>query len=278
MRSSKANKFYHTGFIVLYLYTLEPKTLKPLLTVLISGLVCVTLIDFVRLNVPSFAKHYEALLGPLMRESEKTKINGVIWYLIGVIFVLSVYPRDIAVLSILTLSWSDTAASVFGRMFGSSTPSLPSHVPGLPFLPFAKRKSFAGFLAAAITGFAISLGFWWNGTHTLSGDYGHWEFLNGKTTHGGLLSDLTDGLTILGKPFGLWLTALILGVGGATVESIGESRFIGGLTREEDVRFVSSTNKHAYLDPDIGYDDNLTLPIFTGALVWTWFTLAAYIF
>jgi diacylglycerol kinase (CTP) len=37
-----------------------------------------------------------------MRESEKTKLNGVIWYLIGVIFVLSVYPRDVAVISILT--------------------------------------------------------------------------------------------------------------------------------------------------------------------------------
>jgi diacylglycerol kinase (CTP) len=28
-------------------------------------------------------------------------INGVIWYLVGVIFVLKFYPRDVAVVSIL---------------------------------------------------------------------------------------------------------------------------------------------------------------------------------
>lgn len=119
-----------------------------------------------------------------------------------------------------SLSWSDTTASVFGRMFGAQSPKLPAHVPGLPFLPFAKRKSLAGFLAAAVTGFGIAAGFWWNGTHPLGGDNGHWQFLDGLTTRKGPLSFIT--LQPLGKPLGLWLTALILGVGGATVEAIGE--------------------------------------------------------
>ena len=37
-----------------------------------------------------------------MRESERKKINGVIWYMVGVIFVLGLYPRDVAVVSVLT--------------------------------------------------------------------------------------------------------------------------------------------------------------------------------
>ncbi len=37
-----------------------------------------------------------------MRESERDKINGVVWYLVGVITVLGLYPRDVAVVAILT--------------------------------------------------------------------------------------------------------------------------------------------------------------------------------
>lgn len=36
-----------------------------------------------------------------MRESEKKSTNGVIWYLIGVIFVLGLYPLDVALISIM---------------------------------------------------------------------------------------------------------------------------------------------------------------------------------
>ena len=66
---------------------------------------------------------------------------------------------------VYSLSWCDTTASVFGRMYGPLTPPLPSsfripltntHVP----LPFARRKSLAGFLAAAATGALIAFGFW----------------------------------------------------------------------------------------------------------------------
>lgn len=36
-----------------------------------------------------------------MRECEKDGINGVVWYLVGVLWVLKLYPRDVAVVSIL---------------------------------------------------------------------------------------------------------------------------------------------------------------------------------
>lgn len=56
-----------------------------------------------------------------------------------------------------SLSWADTAASTFGRMYGSRTPPLPSHILGLPLAP---RKSLAGFVAASLTGAAVATGFW----------------------------------------------------------------------------------------------------------------------
>lgn len=97
----------------------------------------------------------------------------MIWYIIGVLFVLLLYPLDIAVVSILmyvslfpapdctnrmrSLSWADTNASTFGRLWGRYTPALPKHLFGLPLAP---RKSLAGFLAAAITGGLTAVLFW----------------------------------------------------------------------------------------------------------------------
>lgn len=116
-----------------------------------------------------------------------------------------------------SLSWADTTASTLGRLWGKHTPPLPSHFPGLKALPFAPRKSLAGFLAATVTGALISLGFWHSGSD-------HWQILN------------------LGAS-GRLLTAVVVGLGGAVVEAL-----------------------------DAGLDDNLTLPILSGALIWAWFT------
>lgn len=81
---------------------MDPPSVKPLITVLSIGLVSVLTIDIFRLNYPGFAEIWESYLGFLMRESERNQINGVVYYLVGVIFVLALYPRDVAVVSILT--------------------------------------------------------------------------------------------------------------------------------------------------------------------------------
>lgn len=58
-----------------------------------------------------------------------------------------------------SLSWADTAASTIGRLYGSATRKLPARVPYVG-LPFAPRKSLAGFTAATLTGAAIAFVFW----------------------------------------------------------------------------------------------------------------------
>lgn len=90
------------GFLALFLYFLEPPTVKPLVVILSTSLVIVTIADVLRFNFPAFRELWETHLGFLMRESEREKINGVVYYLVGVIFVLMVYPREIAVVSVLT--------------------------------------------------------------------------------------------------------------------------------------------------------------------------------
>lgn len=144
------------GFGTLYLWHTQA-TPDIVIVSLWSALCIIAPADYIRFRSKRFAKLYERFLGFLMRDSEKDSVNGVIWYILGVNFALTFYPLDVAVVAILILSWADTAASTIGRLWGSKTPRLPTRFMGLPFAP---RKSLAGFIAACVTGAAAAIGFW----------------------------------------------------------------------------------------------------------------------
>ncbi|KAF3934246.1 hypothetical protein ABW19_dt0200169 [Dactylella cylindrospora] len=135
------------GFLVLHLYRtgVQPSAITPVLG---YALIPIVSADALRFIFPSFNWLYIRVLGALMRESEFSGWNGVIWYMIGTWTVLTVFPKDIATLSILLLSWCDTAASTFGRLFGRYT------------LQIRKRKSLAGSFAAFAIGAATTAFFY----------------------------------------------------------------------------------------------------------------------
>lgn len=83
-----------------------------------------------------------------MRESEYSGWNGVIFYLLGAWIVLYSFPKDVGVMSVLLLSWCDTAASTFGRLWGRYTPRI------------RRGKSLAGSAAAFLVGVGTSYFFY----------------------------------------------------------------------------------------------------------------------
>ncbi|KZT52594.1 hypothetical protein CALCODRAFT_81624 [Calocera cornea HHB12733] len=148
--------------LVLYFSWPEDQSLMPIIQA-VFGLMCIILLgDLLRFQIPWVRQIWEKQLGKFMRESEKTQINGTVWYCLGAITCLYFYPRDIAVASILILSWCDTAASVFGRLISSSSrlspysPLLPNPLFG--YIPIARKKSLGGTFAGGIVGVAIALG------------------------------------------------------------------------------------------------------------------------
>lgn len=135
------------GFFVVWLYSTgtQVSSVPPYL---MTALVPIATTDLLRHRFASLNRLYVRLLGALMRESEYAGYNGVIWYLLGAWTVLYFFPKDVGVMSVLLLSWCDTAASTFGRLWGRYTPRL------------RRGKSLAGSIAAFLVGVATSYFFY----------------------------------------------------------------------------------------------------------------------
>lgn len=118
------------GFLTLWLYTIgvQFQDVTPILATLFVGIASC---DLIRFKYEEFNRLYIKVVGFLMREKEVSGFNGVIWYLLGLVIVFLLFPKDVSLLAVLLLSWADTAASTIGRAYGYLTPKIGS-------------KSFAG--------------------------------------------------------------------------------------------------------------------------------------
>jgi diacylglycerol kinase (CTP) len=135
------------GFMTLEFYRRGIQTFQ-ITPWLLSALIPIAAIDVLRHRYERVNELYIRLMGALMRESEVRGYNGVIWYLLGAYIVLRAFPKDVGVMGVLLLSWCDTAASTFGRMYGRYTIHLRT------------GKSLAGTAAAFLTGVVTALFFW----------------------------------------------------------------------------------------------------------------------
>ncbi|CDU25164.1 related to HSD1-ER membrane protein [Sporisorium scitamineum] len=278
-------KIFHSsiGFMVLHCY-LSHIDLHVIIRNLSYFLGIVVTADVIRLNNDHFEKIYERVLGFLMRESERDKVNGVVWYLVGVITSLHFFPEDIACVSVMLLSWSDTCASTFGRAFGRYTPPLPSP-------PFARRKSAAGFVAAVVSGALTSYVFWCtsiasrgmrtNGISWSGSGYAH-PAIFGTDRAAGATGTGWQGLSrgfVAQSGAGLLPGASGLSAQYLGVDSIAKSKLgTDALPLHKDVPgmpwwllalgsgVVAAVAEGLELG---GVDDNLSLPILSATGIWT---------
>ncbi|KAL2129973.1 hypothetical protein VTI74DRAFT_7042 [Chaetomium olivicolor] len=135
------------GFFVVWLYLSGTQTYA-VCPYLMGALIPIAAVDVLRHHYAPFNRIYVKVLGALMRESEFNGYNGVIFYLLGAWAVLYCFPKDVGVMGTLLLSWCDTAASTFGRLYGRYTPRI------------RRGKSLAGSLAAFVVGVGTSVFFW----------------------------------------------------------------------------------------------------------------------
>ena len=115
------------------------------------------LTDIIRARVPAFNKIILKIAGPLMRRSEREGVSGLPFYALGVSLSLFFFQRDIAIVSVMFLVFSDPISSFFGILYGKDK-----------ILP---NKSLQGAVAGFFTCYLITLFYVMNnttlGTHIL---------------------------------------------------------------------------------------------------------------
>ncbi|KAL2256120.1 hypothetical protein VTK26DRAFT_2153 [Humicola hyalothermophila] len=219
------------GFFVVWLYLSGTQT-RAVCPYLAGALVPIAAVDVLRHHAPPFNRLYVRVLGALMRESEFAGYNGVIFYLLGAWAVLWCFPKDVGVMGTLLLSWCDTAASTFGRLYGRYTPRI------------RRGKSLAGSLAAFVVGVGTAA-FFWGWLAPVKGPFpGDEKFMFKGVL--GLPKVLAEALGVAAE------TATISGAAALGVMSLW-SGFVAAASEVVDI---------------FGWDDNFTIPVLSGVGIW----------
>lgn len=164
-----------------------------------------------------------------MRESEVEGWNGVIWYLLGAWVVIRFFPKDVGVMSVLLLSWCDTAAGTVGRLYGRYTPRV------------RRGKSVAGSAAAAVVG-VMTAGMFWG-----------WAVPRLGFEEGFMFRGTLELPEVLKETFGM----------GQEQGKVGGWAALGIVSLWSGV--VASASEVVDL---FGWDDNLTIPVLSGLGLW----------
>ena len=113
-------KIWHCGMgafmAVLYGFGL-PKSVA--ISLLFIAFVFFSVVEFIRLRHPKINSYAIKMWGPIMRSSEITKVSGTPFYVGSVMLSIAVFPKPIAILSILFLAVGDPISSIFGILWGS---------------------------------------------------------------------------------------------------------------------------------------------------------------
>ncbi|MBI5190426.1 MAG: hypothetical protein HZA22_07100 [Nitrospirae bacterium] len=140
-------KIYHMsgGLIMVAAYAALGRTSG---LAFLGGLFLVaTAIDVARLKTPAFNEFMYAHFSRFIRESEKDRLTGTPWYVLGVLLAAALYDLPVAAYAVAFLACGDVAATTVGERWGT--------------IKISGVKSLQGTLAfivvASLVGMAISM-------------------------------------------------------------------------------------------------------------------------
>ncbi len=135
-----ARKVWHmvTGLIIVLCYMAGIQ--QPAAIVILGAVLCLDLIvESSRLRSSIFNDKILKFMGPIMRTHEIKQMSTVPHYLCSAILAIAIFPKPVAILSILFLAFGDPLASFFGILYGSKGPR------------FSNGKTLIGTLAGVVT-------------------------------------------------------------------------------------------------------------------------------
>ena len=115
-----ARKCFHMSgaiaFLAPYLFLgFTRETIAAFLGAILAG---VMTLEYLRSRSEKFNSIAVLFLGPIMRDTEVNQLTGIPFYVASCLFAIVVFPRHIAVLSILYLAFGDPSSSFFGVLYG----------------------------------------------------------------------------------------------------------------------------------------------------------------
>ena len=116
-------KTWHCGmgvFMVLVYALGLPKSAS--IAVLVIALSVFLTAEYARLRFPRLNAVAIKWWGPIMRSSEVNRVSGTPFYIASVLLSIAVFPKPIAILSILFLAIGDPISSIFGILWGDLGP------------------------------------------------------------------------------------------------------------------------------------------------------------
>jgi len=107
-------------------------------------LLVMSLLEYIRLNHPNFNEFYLKNFGKIMKEAEKTRMNGVIPYMLSNAFIVSFFPSQVIFLSMAYLLIGDPVAAYYGSKYGKYRFSNGKSLVGV--IAFIIASTFSGLL------------------------------------------------------------------------------------------------------------------------------------
>lgn len=116
-------KLWHVGMMLfmayLYAFVYPERETALLLIALIGG--PVILLDILRLKWRPLNRLAVSVFGPLMRKREFGTVSSMAYFVFAFFLVVALFPKPVAILSILCLAFGDAAACVIGLRFGTES-------------------------------------------------------------------------------------------------------------------------------------------------------------
>ena len=160
------------------------------------------IVETARLRGPPFNEKVLRVMGPLMRESETHQISGTPYYILSALLSIAIFPKPVAVLSILYLAFGDPLASLAGILYGSKS------------LKIAPGKSLVGTLTGVI---ACALITWVYSKGLALTELSTLALVSVGGVAGGMAEllpfEIDDNFTIpIFSGFALWLVFILIGI------------------------------------------------------------------
>ena len=147
-RSEYFRKIIHIFNLVIpftYLFVLESRF--QVLRILVPLTLFAIVIEYLRVRSVVVKKIFNNFLKSMLRIHEiDGKFTGATWVFIGSTLTIAIFPKEIAVISLVYMSLGDTIAGLVGRKFGK-----------MKFYNKTIEGSLAGLIVCLLSGYLVQL-------------------------------------------------------------------------------------------------------------------------